>query len=127
MKTKDFSILFEKVNTTSTKKDIAFVDGYNYFVQQIELILKSKKGELLSDKNMGSDIYSYQYNPRTNRQSMELLLRTNIEYSIKKIFNVRVILQYSSPEKMIFEVSFDSNYGTNTITTSFCTIEVPLT
>jgi hypothetical protein len=126
MKTKDFSILFEKVNTSSTKKDISFVDGYNYFVQQIELILKSKKGEILSDKNMGTDIYSYQYNPRSNRQSMELLLRTNIEYSIKKIFNVQVNLQYSSPEKMIFEVSFDSNYGTNTITKSFCTIEVPL-
>lgn len=126
MRTKDFSIFCEKVAASSSTKDISFVDGYNMFVQQIELVLKSKKGEIVGDKNIGSDIYSYQFNPRFNKNSMELLIKGNIEYSIKKIFNVKVNLAYSSDELLIFEISFDSTYGSETLTTSSCIIEIPL-
>ena len=55
MAIKDFSILFEPVTTTNNKKDISLVSGFNAISQYIEHVLKTQKGELVSETIAGVD------------------------------------------------------------------------
>ena len=68
MRTKDFSILLEKVSTANAKKDLAYVDGTNSIVQQIENVLKTNKGENVSNMSFGANIRDYTYDVAVNRQ-----------------------------------------------------------
>ena len=51
MAIRDFSILFEPVQTATSNKDISLVSGFNAISQYIEHVLKTQKGELISNMN----------------------------------------------------------------------------
>ena len=59
MRTKDFSILLEPAFTSNGTKDIAYVDGTNSIVQQIENILRTNKGENMMNPSFGANISDY--------------------------------------------------------------------
>lgn len=127
MKTKDFSMVLEKVVTTTTKKDIGFVDGANFFVSQIENVLKTNKGENVSDIYFGSDLATYAYDINVNKKLICLNLESAIKYGIKKIFNVKVNLLYSSETLLRFRVDFSYSTQPGKSNPSSCIIEIPLT
>ncbi len=79
MRTKDFSILLEKVSTANSKKDLAFVSGTNSIVQQIENVLKTNKGENVSNMSFGANIKDYTYDVAVNRQIITSTLRSVIK------------------------------------------------
>jgi phage baseplate assembly protein W len=126
MRTKDFSILLEKVSTTNTKKDLAFVDGTNSIVQQIENVLKTNKGENVSNMNFGANIRDYTYDLAVNRQIVTSTLRSVIKSSIRKIFDVSVSVNYYSDTVIIFDIMFSTEISLNARNKSSCQIEIPL-
>jgi len=126
MRTKDFSILLEKVSTTNTKKDLAFVDGTNSIVQQIENVLKTNKGENVSNMNFGANIRDYTYDLAVNRQIITSTLRSVIKSSIRKIFDVSVSVNYYSDTVIIFDIMFSTEISLNARNKSSCQIEIPL-
>jgi phage baseplate assembly protein W len=126
MRTKDFSILLEKVSTTNTKKDLAFVDGTNSIVQQIENVLKTNKGENVSNMNFGANIRDYTYDLAVNRQIITSTLRSVIKSSIRKIFDVSVNVSYYSDTVIIFDIRFSTEISLNAQNKSSCQIEIPL-
>jgi phage baseplate assembly protein W len=126
MRTKDFSILLEKVSTTNTKKDLAFVDGTNSIVQQIENVLKTNKGENVSNMNFGANIRDYTYDLAVNRQIITSTLRSVIKSSIRKIFDVSVNVSYYSDTVIIFDIRFSTEISLNARNKSSCQIEIPL-
>ena len=126
MKTKDFSILLEKVSTTNTKKDLAFVEGTNSIVQQIENVLKTNKGENVSNMNFGANIRDYTYDLAVNRQIVTSTLRSVIKSSIRKIFDVSVNVSYYSDTVIIFDIRFSTEISLNARNKSSCQIEIPL-
>jgi phage baseplate assembly protein W len=126
MRTKDFSILLEKVSTTNTKKDLAFVDGTNSIVQQIENVLKTNKGENVSNMNFGANIRDYTYDLAVNRQIVTSTLRSVIKSSIRKIFDVSVNVSYYSDTVIIFDIRFSTEISLNAQNKSSCQIEIPL-
>ena len=126
MKTKDFSMLLEKVSTDSSKKDIGYVDDQNSFVAQIENLFKTKKGENISDIYFGSDISSYVEYPSTNSRAVVSTLSSAIKYGIKNIFNPRVSILSSTQSSILFQIEFSYPLGPNTSTKTSCTIEIPV-
>jgi hypothetical protein len=62
MNKKDFSILLDKVHTTTGTRDVSMVTGFNAYAQYIENICKTQKGEIISDMSLGSDFYNYIFN-----------------------------------------------------------------
>ena len=126
MRTKDFSILLEKVSTTNTKKDLAFVEGTNSIVQQIENVLKTNKGENVSNMNFGANIRDYTYDLAVNRQIVTSTLRSVIKSSIRKIFDVSVSVNYYSDTVIIFDILFSTEISLNARNKSSCQIEIPL-
>ena len=126
MKTKDFSILLEKVTTANAKKDIAFVEGTNSIVQQIENVLKTNKGENVSNISFGANIKDYAYDVAVNRQLVTSTLRSAIKSSIRKIFDVSVSINYYSETVIIFNIQFSTELSLNRQNKSSCQIEIPL-
>jgi phage baseplate assembly protein W len=126
MKTKDFSILLEKVTTANAKKDIAFVEGTNSIVQQIENVLKTNKGENVSNISFGANIRDYAYDVAVNRQLVTSTLRSAIKSSIRKIFDVSVSINYYSETVIIFNIQFSTELSLNRQNKSSCQIEIPL-
>jgi phage baseplate assembly protein W len=126
MRTKDFSILLEKVSTRNTKKDLAYVDGTNSIVQQIENVLKTNKGENVSNINFGANVKDYAYDTAVNRQIITSTLQSVIKSSIRKIFDVSVNVNYYSDAVIIFDVQFSTEVSLNQQNKSSCQIEIPL-
>jgi len=126
MKTKDFSILLEKVSTANSKKDLAFVSGTNSIVQQIENVLKTNKGENVSNMSFGANIKDYTYDVAVNRQIITSTLRSVIKSSIRKIFDVSVTVNYYSDTVIIFDIQFSTEISLTSQNKSFCQIEIPL-
>jgi phage baseplate assembly protein W len=126
MRTKDFSILLEKVSTTNAKKDLAYVDGTNSIVQQIENVLRTNKGENVSNMNFGANIKDYTYDVAVNRQIITSTLRSVIKSSIRKIFDVSVSVNYYSDTVIIFDIQFSTEISLNSQNKSSCQIEIPL-
>jgi phage baseplate assembly protein W len=126
MRTKDFSILLEKVSTANSKKDLAFVDGTNSIVQQIENVLKTNKGENISNMSFGANIKDYTYDVAVNRQIITSTLRSVIKSSIRKIFDVSVTVNYYSDTVIIFDIQFSTEISLNSQNKSSCQIEIPL-
>jgi phage baseplate assembly protein W len=126
MRTKDFSILLEKVSTTNSKKDLAFVSGTNSIVQQIENVLKTNKGENISNMSFGANIRDYTYDVAVNRQIITSTLRSVIKSSIRKIFDVSVTVNYYSDTVIIFDIQFSTEISLTSQNKSSCQIEIPL-
>ena len=126
MRTKDFSILLEKVSTANAKKDLAYVDGTNSIVQQIENVLKTNKGENVSNMSFGANIRDYTYDVAVNRQIITSTLRSVIKSSIRKIFDVSVSVNYYSNTVIIFDIQFSTEISLNSQNKSSCQIEIPL-
>ena len=126
MRTKDFSILLEKVSTTNAKKDLAYVDGTNSIVQQIENVLRTNKGENISNMSFGANIKDYTYDVAVNRQIITSTLKSVIKSSIRKIFDVYVSVNYYSDTVIIFDIKFSTEISMNAQNKSSCQIEIPL-
>jgi len=111
MAIKDFSILFEKINSSSTKKDIGLVSGFNAYSQYIENVCKTQKGELVSDINLGSDYFSYIFDGQANTGLLENNMAAYISSAIPSLTNVKVNLQYSSDKVFQFLIYFSTSDG----------------
>lgn len=126
MSKKDFSILFEKVTTTAGTKDLAVVKGYNAYAQYIENILKTQKGEIISNMSLGSDYYNYIFEGTANRGAIETSLAAYISSAIKNIFNVRVTLKVVTESYFEFIINYDISDGITKISNASTFIEVEL-
>jgi phage baseplate assembly protein W len=126
MALKDFSILLEKVNSKSSKKDIGMVSGFNAYSQYIENILKTQKGELVSNMNLGSDYFSYIFSGQAQVGPLESGLAAYIESAIPVMNNVKVRLEYASDTQFQFFITYSLNNGINGQSNSSTTIEVEL-
>jgi hypothetical protein len=122
---KDLNILGKKVTTTSSKKDISVVTDINSYVQKIENVLKTQKGELPADLGIGSNYYNYKYSLPNYSGFLESDIRNDISYAIMDLISVNPKLYYFDTEKMIFQISFQVLDSANKNTNS-CTIEVSL-
>lgn len=125
MATKDLNILGLKVTTANNKKDIAMVSNYNSYVQKIEHICKLQKGEIPSDMNLGSDYYSFIFNPGANKPLLQNNLQNYIKVGIREISEVLVTIGYYDETKILLNVTFTIGNGVNQ-QKSACKIEVPL-
>jgi hypothetical protein len=125
MAIKDFSILMEKIETARTKKDISVVSGFNAITQYIEHILKTQKGELISNMSLGSDYFTYVYG--TNDVGvLELSLAAYIQAAIVKLNNVKVKLLSQSNQFFQFQVTFSLFDGIKYQDNVSCLIEVEI-
>jgi hypothetical protein len=123
MAIRDFSIFFEPVQTTATKKDISIVSGFNAITQYIEHVLKTQKGELISDMNLGADYFTYIFGTQ-DKAVLELNIAAYIEASIPQVRNVRANLVYYSTDVLQFEIFFSIYDGIQTQNNVSCFIEV---
>lgn len=127
MELKDFSILLEPVQTSSSKKDLSIVTGFNAITQYIENVVKTQKGEIISDMNLGSDYFSYIFGS-SDKGLLETQLAAYIEAAIPKLKNIRVNLTYLSEDQLQFEVRYSIyNIGINSQKNASCFIEVQTT
>lgn len=126
MPAKDFSILFEKVSTSSGSKDIAIVKNYNAYAQYIENVFKTQKGESISDKGFGSGYYSYIFTGLNNIGQLENELAASVQNSVKNIFSVNVKTQYYSQDMFQFLVTYKISDSINSAAISSAFIEVPI-
>jgi hypothetical protein len=111
MAIKDFSILFEKINSSSTKKDIGLVSGFNAYSQYIENVCKTQKGELVSDISLGSDYFSYIFDGQANPGILENNMAAYISSAIPVLINVKVKLEYASDKVFQFLIYFSTSDG----------------
>lgn len=125
MAIKDFSITLQPVQTTSTKKDISFVTGFNALSQYIENILKTQKGELVSNMNLGSDYFSYIFGV-DDIGVLETNLAAYVESVIPKIINVSVKTLYYDEKKFEFQIFFSIFDGIQIQKNASCFVEVTL-
>lgn len=125
MLARDFSILLEPVVTSTSKKDISLVSGYNAYAQYIEHVMKTQKKELVSDMNLGTDYFTYIYGT-VDRGVMELNLAAYVQAAVPKLTNVKVKLLEQTNTDMHFNVSFTFFDGIKIQNNISCFIEVPL-
>jgi hypothetical protein len=125
MSTKDLNILGLKVTTANSKKDLSLVTGYNSYVQKIENICKTNKGELPSNINLGSDYYTFIFNPVGNKQIIETNLEAYIKNAIYDLTNIVVKVASFTTSQIILNISFSVKTGL-TKQQLACTIEVDL-
>ena len=123
MAIRDFSILFEPVQTATSNKDISLVSGFNAISQYIEHVLKTQKGELISNMNLGADYFTYIFGTQ-DRGVLELNVASYIEAAIPQIKNVRANLVYYSTDILQFEIVFSIYDGIKTQNNVSCFIEV---
>jgi hypothetical protein len=84
MDKKDFNILGLKINTGSSKKDIAYVTGYNSYVQKIEHICKTQKGEIPYSRSLGIEYYDLKFNSVVGKNVMQLKIQNNVKIDVIK-------------------------------------------
>lgn len=125
MATKDFSILLEKVETARTRKDISIVSGYNAISQHIEHILKTQKGELISNMNIGTDYFTYIYGV-SDAGVLEMNLAAYIQAAIPKINDVKVRLLNTTNNFFQIQVTFSIFDGIKIQNNATCIIEVEI-
>lgn len=125
MAIKDFSILLEKIETAGTKKDISVVSGYNAITQYIEHILKTQKGELISNMSLGSDYFTYVYGTN-DAGALETNLAAFIQAAIVKLSDVKVQLLSQSDQLFQFQVTFSIFDGIKFQKNATCFIEVEI-
>lgn len=125
MAIKDFSILLQPVQTSSTKKDISFVTNFNAISQYIENILKTQKGELISNMSLGSDYFSYIFGV-DDTGVLETDLAAYIESVVPKILNVSVKTLYSDSSKYEFQIFFSIFDGIQIQNNASCFVEVKI-
>jgi len=123
MAIRDFSILFEPVQTATSNKDISLVSGFNAISQYIEHVLKTQKGELISNMNLGADYFTYIFGTQ-DKAVLELNVASYIEAAIPQIRNIRTNLVYYSSDVLQFEVIFSIYDGIKTQNNVSCFIEV---
>lgn len=123
-KTKDFNILLEKVNTTSKLKDFGMVSDFNMYVQQIENVCKTQKGENI-DRNFGANLFTYLFDRQNKKFLIESSVSSAIMSSIPSIPSAKVSMVYSDDTVMRFQINFTIFDGVKT-QNSACTIEVTL-
>lgn len=124
MQSKDFSILFEKIPATTEKTDIAMVSGYNSVVQKINHLFNTNKGEMVSDKYFGSDLYVYLFDPVGEKAVLEANLSNYIQSSITGLIKVIVTLISYAESLIKFKVSFSYFDGLKIYDNVTCFIEV---
>jgi hypothetical protein len=107
---KDFSVLLEKIDVAGNK-DISLVSGFNAYAQYIEVVLKTQKGELTSDMNLGSNYFAYIFDGQANLAGLQTSLAGYIQASIPSIYNVSVNTLYASTDSFQFEVSYSFTDG----------------
>lgn len=123
-RTKDFNILLEKVNTVANFKDFATVSNFNMFVQQIENVCKTQKGENI-DSNFGANLFTYLFDRQNKKFSIETAVSSAISSSIPSIPSAKATMIYSDDTVMRFKIDFEIFDGIKT-QSSTCTIEVTL-
>jgi len=111
MAKKDFSILLEKINVSGPKKDIGMVSGFNAYSQYIEVVLKTQKGELLSNMNLGSNYFDYIFNGQANLPALQSSLSGYLQAAIPKLYNVSVSTTYASQDSFQFTVTYSLSDG----------------
>jgi hypothetical protein len=125
MAIKDFNILGLKITSTNNKKDIAFVNNFNSYVQKIENICRLQKGELASNTTLGVDYYAFLFNPLTNKNIMEKNIASNIKQAIKDINSISCEIATYTESKITINVDFTIKNNLTPQPTS-CQIEVDL-
>ena len=124
MQSKDFSILFEKIPATTEKTDIAMVTGYKSVVQKINHLFNTNKGEMVSDRYFGSDLFVYLFDPVGEKSVLEANLGNYIQSSISGLLKVVVTLISYTETLIRFKVSFSYFDGLKIYDNVTCFIEV---
>lgn len=125
MNSTDFSILFQPVDTITSKKDISMVSGFNSIAQQIEHVLKTNKGELVSNSNLGSNYFTYAFGT-DDINGLEYILAGYIEAVIPKLSEVKVRTLFYNDKQYQFQINFSLFDGINVQKNASCFIEVEL-
>jgi hypothetical protein len=124
VKTKDFNILLQKVSTSAKLKDFGMVSDYNMYVQQIENVCRTQKGENLNHR-FGCNLFDYLFDRQANRHIIETVLAASIQSNISTLTEVKASMVYSDDTLMRFNINFYIRDGLKT-QSAFCTIEVNL-
>lgn len=125
MYSKDFNILGLKIDSTNNKKDISFVSDINSYVQKIENICRLQKGEIPSTSYLGTNYYSFIFDPQSNKNGLEQEIANSIKSAIKDISKTKVKIIYYDDIKIIMNVTFSLKYQNENNETT-CKIEVDL-
>ena len=126
MAMKDFSILLEKINASSNKKDIGLVSGFNAYAQYIEVVCKTQKGELVSNMNLGSNYFSYMFSGQLNLPALQNSMAAYIQSAIPDIHNVNVQTQYISQDVYQFIITYSLTNGLSSQNNSTTFVEVEI-
>jgi phage baseplate assembly protein W len=122
--TKDFNILFQKITTGSNLKDFSIVTNYNMYVQQIQNVCNTQKGEHLNH-NFGCNLFEYLFDRQANKHIIEVIVASAIQASIPSVTNVIATMVYSDDKLMRFNIDFYIRDGIKNQSAT-CTIEVNL-
>lgn len=125
MPTKDLNILGLKVTTPTNQKSLSIVTGYNSYVQKIEHICKTQKGELPSDMNLGSDYFNFLFDPAGNKNFLQTNLENYIQAAVYEIRNVKVLVSSFTQTKIYLIVNFSLTDSIKEQVSS-CTVEVDI-
>jgi hypothetical protein len=125
MPTKDLNILGLKVATPTNQKSLSIVTGYNSYVQKIEHICKTQKGELPSDMNLGSDYFNFLFDPAGNKNFLQTNLENYIQAAVYEIRNVKVLVSSFTQTKIYLIVNFSLADSIKEQISS-CTVEVDI-
>jgi hypothetical protein len=125
MPTKDLNILGLKVTTSTNQKSLSIVTGYNSYVQKIEHICKTQKGELPSDMNLGSDYFNFLFDPAGNKNFLQTNLENYIQAAVYEIRNIKVLVSSFTQSKIYLIVNFSLSDSIQNQTSS-CTVEVDI-
>lgn len=125
MPTKDLNILGLKVRTSTNQKSLSIVTGYNSYVQKIEHICKTQKGELPSDMNLGSDYFNFLFDPAGNKNFLQTNLENYIQAAVYEIRNIKVLVSSFTQSKIYLIVNFSLADSIQEQTSS-CTVEVDI-
>lgn len=123
-RTKDFNILFQKVTTTANYKDFAMVSNYNMYVQQIENVCNTQKGEHLNHY-FGCNLFDYIFDRQGNKHIIETVISSAIQQNIPSVTNVNTTMVYSDDTLMRFNIDFYIRDGIKNQNAN-CLIEVSL-
>ena len=126
MAKKDFSILLEKINVSGPKKDIGTVSGFNAYAQYIEVVLKTQKGELLSNMNLGSNYFDYIFDGQANLPALQASLAGYLQAAIPKLYNISVVTTYATMNSFQFTVTYSLSDGIAMQTDATTFVEVNL-
>lgn len=126
MAVRDFSILLEKINSNSSKKDLGMVSGFNAYAQYIENVCKTQKGEVVSSMDMGSNFFSFIFNGQADTGVLENSLAAYIQAAIPSISGVRVHTDYASDASFQFSVFYSVYDGIRAQSNAMTFVEVEL-